>query len=100
MITCSECKHWALASSNTFGAEFNDWTATEIGFGKCKAIRARWAVQDEAAIVGLHTSSEGFLAIRRDALKAARAYVQDGSEYHAELVTGATFSCALAERKP
>jgi hypothetical protein len=57
----------------------------------CRAVRERWLITDEASrnikLVSDHT-----------ALAAARAYVQDGSQYQAEFITGPDFFCALFEK--
>lgn len=88
--TCSTCRFW---SENE-----HDWTANSVGFRTCKAVRERWDIQDEASR-GLEWDGEGsaYEKARADALRAARAYVQDGSEYRADLVTGPDFFCALHE---
>jgi hypothetical protein len=90
---CAECKHWDKDSEN------QEWEARKSGFGKCNAIRTRWDIMDDAS--GGRRWAEGdeakkaLIEARIDALRAARAYVQDGSEYRAELFTGPDFFCAL-----
>jgi hypothetical protein len=85
---CDKCKHWA--SQDGF-----DWEAHAVGFGWCKAVRERWVIADEATAERIDGK-----AARQEALKASRAYVQDGSEYRAELITGPDFFCALFENQP
>lgn len=83
---CDKCRHWRSADEH-------DWTSAAVGFRVCDAVRARWKIEDDAS----EKRSQSFQEIRQNALKASRAYVQDGSEYYAELVTGPDFFCALFE---
>ena len=94
MATCSDCKHWGLK-------EDGGWDAEAVGFKPCAAVRERWTIQDEAADRSKTwgDDSDRWIEHRKEALKASRAYVQDGSEYHAQLVTGPDFFCALHEVK-
>lgn len=90
-MRCDGCKHWKKNSDN------EEWEAANAGFGECLGVRERWVIQDEAS-EGMEPDYEddgAFATKRRDALKAARAYVQDGSQYHAELFTAPDFFCAL-----
>lgn len=91
-MRCDQCKYWDTQEIEP------EWDAEAIGFHKCKAIRERWKIQDEAS-QGLDWDSSNadhtWAKVRNDALKASRAYVQDGSEYMADLVTGPDFFCAL-----
>lgn len=88
-MRCDQCKHWKPDDTE-------DWAAEEIGFRLCTAVRPRWKIQDEASELKI----EGDAAeLRAEALRAARAYVQDGSEYLADLVTGPDFFCALFQQK-
>jgi hypothetical protein len=68
---------------------------------RCLAIRERWKIADEAS-EGIEYSREDdtFLNVRRKALADAKAFVQDGSQYCAELVTGPDFGCVLHEPAP
>lgn len=93
-MRCDQCKHWKVASDN------EEWEAKGVGFGECLAVRERWRITDEVSAALEYDSEDGskFQTARRDALKAARAYVQDGSEYRAELFTAPDFFCALFSR--
>ena len=88
---CDQCKHWKNESDN------QEWEALSAGFGECLGVRERWVIQDEASEgIPYDGKDEGaFSRSRREALKAARAYVQDGSQYRAELFTAPDFFCAL-----
>jgi hypothetical protein len=97
-MRCDRCKHW-----DTKDAEVG-WEAETVGFRECQAVRERWRIQDEANgdkhYPGDDEEAEKAWATRRiEALRNSRAYVQDGSEYRAELVTGPDFFCALFEPK-
>jgi hypothetical protein len=88
-MRCDLCKHWKKDSE--------EWEANAVGFGECLGVRERWTIQDEAS-EGVEWDGEeegAYMKRRREALKSARAYVQDGSEYHAELMTAPDFFCAL-----
>lgn len=95
-MRCDQCRHWLIETRPNYG----DWEAAEVGFGECKAVRERWIIQDDAGC-GLDRFSDEpnaedrWIEARRTALRAARAYVQDGSEYRAELYTAPDFFCAL-----
>lgn len=91
-MRCDGCQHWKKAEE--------DWEAQAIGFGLCVAVKARWKITDKATI-GMEWDDEGslFAKLRKDALRESRAYVQDGSEYRAELLTAPNFFCALYKSK-
>ncbi len=86
-MRCDECRHWATEEWLQW-----DWEANGIGFRQCMAVRERWKIQDAVCD---QRSGDEHIEMRKQALKATRAYVQDGSEYHAELITGPDFFCAL-----
>lgn len=88
-MRCDGCRHWT--------EEPEEWEAKAVGFRECRAVRERWRIQDDASS-GIEWAGEedgAYMQARRDALKAARAYVQDGSEYMAQLYTAPDFFCAL-----
>ena len=91
--TCDTCKFWGD------GNDDQDWTASGVGFKRCQAIRERWELQDKAS-KGLEWDGEGsaYDTARADVLRSAKAYVQDGSEYRADLLTGPDFGCVLHQR--
>lgn len=93
---CDHCKHWRSGSDNA------EWEAQSAGFGECLGVRERWVIMDGASkgIECAHEDSSGYVAARIGALKSARAYVQDGSEYRAELFTAPDFFCALYLQLP
>jgi len=89
-MRCDQCRHWNKQDAH-------DWEAAGAEFGECKGVRERWVITEEA-VEGIEWDSDDtspYVARRREALKAARAYVQDGSEYRAELMTAPDFFCAL-----
>jgi len=94
-MRCDRCKFWSDKEVEI------GWEAEMIGFRECRAVRERWAIQDGANdgvkfYPGDDDAGEAaWIKKRNDALRASRAYVQDGSEYRAELVTGPDFFCAL-----
>lgn len=94
-MRCDRCKHWKRDSDN------EEWEAKVAGFNECVAVRERWRITDEASgrLPYGDLDEDGpehpFVKARIAAIKAARAYVQDGSEYRAELFTAPDFFCAL-----
>jgi hypothetical protein len=101
-MRCDECRHWRKEGTE-------DWEAEAVGFGWCIAVRPRWHIQDEAT-KGIECepdpefedwnpdsapSPQSYEGRQRAALAAAKAYVQDGSQYRAELYTAPDFFCAL-----
>lgn len=89
---CDQCKHWNKTE---------DWEMIESGMGECEAIIPRWEVVDLAVRnLPYSTKPESDYNIARcNALKEARAVVQDGSDYTATLFTFSDFFCALFEEK-
>lgn len=92
MITdprCDKCEFWERKAEN--------WQAGTAGFRECTAVRPRWHIEDDITTTEYKADPDGWIA----AIVAARAYVQDGSEYVAILYTGPDFYCALySELKP
>ena len=96
MPRCATCRLWST-DDETIG-----WTGPSIGMRPCRAVRQKWTIMDEANN-GQRFADENapdeadalFIKNRIDALKAAKAYVQDASEYFAQLVTGPDYSCVL-----
>lgn len=89
---CDHCKHWKSGTD-----ENEEWEARGVGFKECGAVRERWRITDEATTNLEYEDGDTsqYQTRRKDALRAARAYVQDGSEYRAELFTAPDFFCAL-----
>lgn len=90
-MRCDECRHWKKESEN------EEWEAKMAGFGECLGVRERWRIQDEATknLEWDDAEDGAYMKAQREALQAARAYVQDGSQYRAELFTAPDFFCAL-----
>lgn len=91
-MRCNQCVHWKKDSDN------EEWEAKLAGFGECLAVRERWRIQEDATkgLANYEERREGvYMKAQKAALQKARAYVQDGSQYRAELFTGPDFFCAL-----
>lgn len=99
VMRCDECRHWKPDDEL-------DWEATEVGFRECGAVRERWRITEDAtkgwAWPGgpkvdwdSDAAAVAYKKAKTDALIAGKAYVQDGSEYRAELYTAPDFFCAL-----
>ncbi len=89
---CDQCRHWGRDDDDGSG-----WEGQSIGFKACSGVKERWRI--EIAIGIDYATTEAWLAAESEALKLARAYTQDGSDYKAELVTGPDFFCALFKPK-
>ena len=100
-MRCDQCRFW---EEDTPANSINrDWQANSIGFRACLAIKARWNITDsitgDPAIENLKERVADASRRSNAALIAARAYVQDGSEYRAEILTSPDFYCALFQDK-
>ncbi len=91
---CNLCVHWKLGN--------HDWAADRAGMGLCQAAKQRWDIEDGISGYNPHDDKTGevLAQMMADRLRAARFYVQDGSEYRAELFTAPDFFCAAFEAKP
>lgn len=99
-MRCDQCQFWAKE-------EYDGWEARDIGFRACEAVEERWNIADRAH-EGVpypqwdhadEQSAKAWADKRSAALKDSRAFVEDGSDYHAVLVTGPDFFCALFKQK-
>lgn len=98
-MRCDQCKFW--------GEKADTWETGEIGFRRCDALKERWKIADGAHDgvkfpqfdASNEQSRKQWARERSDALKASRAFVEDGSEYHAALLTGPDFFCAFFKQK-
>lgn len=92
-MRCDQCKHWPDKA--------DEWEGEQAGLRECQAVRPRWDIADEAsaALAGTAYDSDEnekrFTEVRIAALRDAKAYVQDGSQYTASLWTMPDFFCAL-----
>lgn len=105
-MRCDQCRHWKRDDDGD-----TDWSQRWTGHGTCKRVRERWRVMEEATdgkryedFVSMEDwdmwddgppPAGSYTGIQLDALKQAKAVVQDGSDYHAELITAPDFFCAL-----
>lgn len=91
-MRCDQCRHWKRAEESN-----EEWEAMGAGLRECAAVRERWRIVEDA-VSGLDMDVVGddqYMTIKKEALRTAKAYVQDGSQYRAELFTGPDFFCAL-----
>jgi len=97
-MRCDQCRHWQ---------ESDEWEAIRAGFGECKGVRERWTIEDEATKgIEKYPTEEPTVEISYEevgkrwaeaqaaAFHNEKAYVQDGSGFHAFLFTGPDFFCA------
>lgn len=97
MTTCESCANWAEEHHAA-------WDVSGTGMRVCQGVKERWTITDnvERAPEGTADSDETYneYAKRKGAaLLAAGAFVEDGSEYMAQLVTAPGFSCSLWKQK-
>jgi hypothetical protein len=104
-MRCDTCKHWT---------PHDIWQAPAGGLRKCAAVRELWDVQDEVpekikegrddardAADGLHQTpdekvkADEYAAACEAVFSKAKAVVNDGSQYMAELLTRPDFGCVL-----
>lgn len=95
---CINCRFWATEEATAA------WDASSSGMRECLGVEQRWDIADRAS-EGMDRWSEepgaeeAYDEKRRNALAEALAYVEDGSEYRARLVTGPGFYCAKFAEK-
>ena len=77
MKTCQTCKFWQQSESEQ-GSEF--------GLGRCKAVPMFWDSTEW---------DEGFNRRVTAAFAETKAFVQDGSDYFAKLLTKPDFGCVM-----
>ena len=82
---CGQCRHW-METDNNYPKDF--------GLGKCGRVRLFWECTEWGDV------GEDFRRIFTEEAKGNKAFVQDGSDYRAELITLADFGCVQFERKP
>lgn len=88
---CDLCQYWGEKAAD-------DWEDSGAEMHVCWGIKARWIVADEASEdLDRFDDTEEWTLVRSNALKAEKAVVVDGSQYHAELLTQADFFCAKFE---
>lgn len=97
MNRCATCKHWTPV---------NSWNANAAGLRKCVAVRQRWDVEDEVPEVVRegreyeweeNDLSSRYKQAAESVFGRAKAVVNDGSQYIAELLTRHDFGCVLHE---
>ncbi len=95
MNRCSTCKFWSDKDESL------GWEGTAVGMRQCTRALERWTIMDQANGGAKFCGSddpadEAAWGQRRvDALRQSMVYVQDGSEYRAEMITAPDFGCVL-----
>lgn len=93
--TCANCAFWGAGAGDD---AYAGWEARSVGFRRCSGVQERWTIGEGSYLAG--EDQDQFAARRIRELSEARAYVEDGSEYMANLVTGPDFFCALHSPTP
>lgn len=86
--TCNNCTHWKEGGEGDY--------RTLIGAGKCKRVGQFW---DSTEWSSVENEDFGVDVIRAVKSTDDLAFVQDGSDYHADLITLPLFGCAMFEDK-
>lgn len=82
-MKCKDCKHWA---TEELIDKWSDNPTREVK--KCRKVKMFWDSTDW-----------DYKGKKRTFLNDDLAFVQDGSDYHAELLTKAEFGCVMWEAK-
>lgn len=97
-MRCATCKHWI---------EGDAWDAESSGVKRCSRIEPMWIVEGKAPaqLDGKYHWEDPvldakYVAAIDAAFNEAKAVVQDGSSYRAELLTRPDFGCVLWTEKP
>lgn len=92
-MRCDLCRHWAPAA--------NDWQIDASEMRKCRGVRQRWDIIDEATRdIDSFEDWDRYEAAEKASLIAERAFAADGSDYHAAIYTAGDFFCAKFEAAP
>jgi hypothetical protein len=86
MERCKTCKHWVQEDPKEYGSL--------LGGGECLKAPQVWDVTEDADCEGAHWN--GCRRLKPESA-AVLAVVEDGSSYHARLVTMADFGCVQHE---
>lgn len=81
---CLDCKHWARGTDGHY--------PDHHGLGKCMRVRLFWDCTEWG------DESADFQRVFTKEAEGNLAFVQDGSDYRAELLTLADFGCVQFER--
>jgi hypothetical protein len=91
MGRCDKCQHWTPSEDHNVEA---------AGMRKCRAVRPLWHVIEDATRGMTYGDGNAYRAAEIEALRRARAVVNDGSSYMADLFTGPDFGCVLFATTP
>lgn len=84
---CSTCKHWDILERDYRGEP----SVRDLGIGKCTIVKMYWDMTKWTKKGKRKYTKEG---------KKLKAFVQDGSDFMADLLTKPTFYCNQYENKP
>lgn len=87
MKTCKNCKYWKISERYPI-------KNTEVG--KCKRVKMFW---ESTKWAGSDDTDDWSLRVLTDESKNDKAFVQDGSDYQASLLTLEDFGCNQFENK-
>lgn len=83
---CKDCKFWTLDTDKDY--------PKNIGVGKCKRVKLFWDCTEWHAMDDSMTEA---IQVLTEKAKDDKAFVQDGSDYRAELITTPDFGCVQFE---
>lgn len=102
-MKCETCVYWT---------DTDEWEAKAAGMKLCEGIKERWVIEDECTAllekypdneptveVNWDDVGERWLEAHRRGFEKEKAFVQDASQYKAELYTRPEFFCAKYKEK-
>lgn len=84
VVMCADCKYWTKDTDMNY--------PQNIALGKCKRVKLFWDCTEWDEDSG----DFGGLVLKKSA-QGNKAFVQDGSDYKAELITFRDFGCVQGE---
>lgn len=90
MIKCGECKYWGSKQPRFKEVD---------GMNRCGRLKELMEIRDEKWLQFVKSNQDRNPTAEelayKEALKSETAYLEDGSDFYAALITGPTFGCTL-----
>ena len=83
-MNCGKCKFWMKEDGGYYPSSF--------GLGKCGRVKLFWECTEWG-----YMPNDNYGRVLTDDAKDYKAFVQDGSDYRAELITLSDFGCVQFE---
>lgn len=85
-MRCEDCKYWANSKDEHDASDVKG-----IELGRCKRVKMFWDATD--------WDWDADNRVLMDGYENDKAFLQDGSDYRADLITAKEFGCVQFERK-